>query len=99
MWPSRDCISKGLTNNIAIFYAEKKKIWKGFYVVKEPEGENEGKTFLDYNGLLGLIPDHMSQCMRFPTMWYVGPAKPQISLRICTVWSEPLLVSWVFNDW
>ena len=35
---------------------------------------------------------HMtSQCMRFPTMWYVRPAKPQISLRICTVWSEPLL--------
>ena len=24
----------------------------------------------------------MSQCMRFPTMWYVRPAKPQISLRI-----------------
>ena len=30
--------------------------------------------------------------MRFPTMWYVRPAKPQISLRICTVCSEPLLV-------
>ena len=27
----------------------------------------------------------MSRDMRFPTMWYVGPAKPQISLRICTV--------------
>ena len=26
---------------------------------------------------------HMSQHMRFPTMWYVQPAKPQISLR-CT---------------
>ena len=24
----------------------------------------------------------MSQCMRFPTMWYVQPAKPQISLRL-----------------
>ena len=23
---------------------------------------------------------NMSQCMRFPTMWYVRPAKPQISL-------------------
>ena len=34
--------------------------------------------------------------MRFPTMWYVRPAKPQISLRICTVWSEPLLVAWIF---
>ena len=28
---------------------------------------------------------YMSQCMRFPTMWYVRPAKPQISLRICAV--------------
>ena len=25
----------------------------------------------------------MSQCMRFPTMSYVRPANPQISLRIC----------------
>ena len=46
----------------------------------------------------------LCQCMRFPTMWYVRPAKPQISLRICTVWSEPLLVAWVFyyceaTDW
>ena len=24
----------------------------------------------------------MSQCMRFPTMWYVRPAKPQISLLV-----------------
>ena len=35
----------------------------------------------------------MSHDMRFPTMWYVRPAKPQISLCIHTVWSEPLLVS------
>ena len=27
-------------------------------------------------------------------MWCVQPAKPQISLNICTVWSEPLLVAW-----
>ena len=36
--------------------------------------------------------------MRYPTVWYVRPAKPQISLRIRTVWSEPLLVIWVFYD-
>ena len=36
---------------------------------------------------------NMSQCMRFPTMWYVRPAKPQISLRIRAVWSEALLVA------
>ena len=28
---------------------------------------------------------NLSQCMRIPTMWYVRPAKPQISLRICAV--------------
>ena len=27
----------------------------------------------------------ISQCMRFPTMWYVRPANPQISLRIRAV--------------
>ena len=27
----------------------------------------------------------LSQCMRFPTIWYVQPAKPQISLRIRAV--------------
>ena len=26
---------------------------------------------------------YMSQCMRFLTVWFVRPAKPQISLRIC----------------
>ena len=40
----------------------------------------------------------LSQYMRFPTMWYVRLAKPQISLRIRTVWSEPLQVAWVFYD-
>ena len=29
--------------------------------------------------------------MRFPTMWYVRPAKAQTSLRIRAVGSEPLL--------
>ena len=28
---------------------------------------------------------YLSRDMRFPTMWYVRPAKPQISLRICAV--------------
>ena len=39
----------------------------------------------------------MSSGIRFPTMWYVRPAKPQISLQICAVWSEPLLVACIFN--
>ena len=31
------------------------------------------------------VSDHLSQCLKFPTMWYVPPAKPQISLRIHAV--------------
>ena len=45
---------------------------------------------------------YMSCDMGFPTMWYVRPAKPQISLRIRAVWSEPLLVVfilWVLSYW
>ena len=38
------------------------------------------------------VRSHMSQCMRFPTMWYVLPTKAQTSLRIRAVRSEPLLV-------
>ena len=40
----------------------------------------------------------MSRDMRFPTMWYVRPTKPQTSLRIRAVWSEPLLVAWIFYE-
>ena len=35
---------------------------------------------------------------RFPTTRYEQPAKPQISLRICAVWSEPLLVACIYYD-
>ena len=46
----------------------------------------------------------MSRAWDFPTLWYKRPAKPQISLRIPSVWSEPLIVAWVFygcsaTDW
>ena len=40
----------------------------------------------------------MSCDMRFPTMWYVQPAKAQTSLCIRTVWSEPLLVARIFYE-
>ena len=35
----------------------------------------------------------LSHDLKFPTMWYVGPAKVKISLRIRAVWSEPFLVA------
>ena len=37
----------------------------------------------------------MSRNMRFPTMWYVRPAKPPIRRA---VWSEPLLATWIFSE-
>ena len=41
----------------------------------------------------------MSRNIRFPTMWeYVRPAKPRVSLRIRSVWSEPLLVAWIYYE-
>ena len=36
--------------------------------------------------------------MRFQTMWYVRLAQAQTSLRMRAVWSEPLLVAWLFYD-
>ena len=43
-------------------------------------------VFPDHTHLIFFInTDYYSQYMRFPTMWYVRPAKPQISLRICAV--------------
>ena len=48
--------------------------------------------------IAGMIFSHtmryMSRDMRFPTMWYVRPAKAQTSLCIRAVWPEPLLVAW-----
>ena len=41
---------------------------------------------------------YMSCGSRFPTMWYVRPAKSQTSLRKCAVWSEPLLVACIFYE-
>ena len=42
---------------------------------------------------VGLSVLNLSHGMEFPTMWFVRPAKPQISLRIRTVSSMPLLVA------
>ena len=47
---------------------------------------------------MAFIKLNLSGNMRFTTMWYVQPAKPHISLCIHAVWSEPLLVAWVFYE-
>ena len=36
---------------------------------------------------------YLSQCMRFPTMWYLRPAKPQISLHIMHIHQENMVLS------
>ena len=42
---------------------------------------------------------HMSRLMTKPTKWHVHPAKTQISLGICSVWSESsLCAQWVAKD-
>ena len=46
-----------------------------------------------------LVNHNLSHDMRFPTMWYVRLAKPQISLRICAVWSETLLGAWIVYEY
>ena len=61
------------------------------------EMEKENRKLLKDNEYLRYRKD-LSSGMRFPTMWYVLPAKPQISLRLCTVWSEPLLVACIFFE-
>ena len=47
---------------------------------------------------IGTLANMLSRDMRFLTMSYVRPAKAQTSLRICAVWSEPLLVVRIFYD-
>ena len=41
----------------------------------------------------------LSRAMELQTMWNVRSTKPQISLRICAVWSEPLLVAWILYEY
>ena len=53
-----------------------------------------GRTFIHVT----LEVVKLSSNMIFPTMWYVRPAKAQTSLRIRAVWSEPLIVAWIFYD-
>ena len=55
---------------------------------------NQGKLFWPASNA-----QEMSGDMRYPTMWYVRPAQPQISLCIRAVCSEPLLVACIFYDY
>ena len=72
-------VSKGFVNvfHISLEQYMKHLINFGSYILSYPLG-----ICLPFSLKLIHIKTYMSQCMRFPTMWYVRPAKPQISLRI-----------------
>ena len=70
--------------------------WIEKSVLVMPIGDPGDRFF--YPTLTLMMGSYLSRVMAFPTMWYVRPAKPQISLRICTVCSEPLLVAWMFYE-
>ena len=55
-------------------------------------------SYVTLSNTVVYLNKYLSCDLRFPTMWYVRPAKPQISLRIRAVWSEPFLVAWIFNE-
>ena len=88
----------------SVYYLTLKMLWDHIFCVKVSSLSSKcGNAFsiiVKEQPDMGLLclPNNLSQYMRFPTMWYVRPAKPQISLRIPAVWSEPLLVAWVFYD-
>ena len=59
------------------------------------------KHFSHYKTLIHMLLSScfwLSRDMWFPTMWYMRPPKAQTSLRIRAVWSEPMLVAWIFYD-
>ena len=46
-----------------------------------------------------VVKTQMSRDMRFPTMCYVRPTMVHTSLRKSAVWSDPLLVAWIFYEY
>ena len=65
-------------------------------------GDKNGKTFIVKKRILTLsvcgvcvhVCFYMSRLMTKPTKWHVRPARTQISLGICPVWSESSLSAW-----
>ena len=58
-----------------------------------------GELILDIHYIKGNIIHSVAiNQMSFSIMWYVRPAKAQTSLLIRAVWSEHLLVAWIFYD-
>ena len=90
---SEECVDLNETTHYAAFhlglhyleYAKTKTIFRERNVILFG---NYSLWHLDiYNGPFQVycIKPEMSQCLRFSTMWYVRPAKPQISLHMGAV--------------
>ena len=58
---------------------------KPYVGIGDPFYLDHKKLILHALGQWDEVIYHMTQCKRFPSMWYVRPAKPQISLRIHAV--------------
>ena len=59
-----------------------KYLW---YKIRKSRSEVLVNVVVDHN--------HVGPGIIFLTVWCVRPARPQISLCLCTVWSETLLVA------
>ena len=74
---------KGQRSNHHIFKFQPNPSW-----AKKRPNRYTSFTLTRFRGTLELLftnKSNMRHGMRFPTMWYVRPAKPQISLRIRAV--------------
>ena len=68
-----------LKRNIWVYDRVLKSV--GYKTLVKPQLENDSTVWNMYSATTTDI-SKLSQCMRFPTMWYVRPAKLRISLRI-----------------
>ena len=65
--------------------------WLNLWLSSAPEYAEIRKIFSSCNTIIVESRFNLSHSMTKPTKWPVRPAKTQISLRICPVWSESLL--------
>ena len=80
----------------ATLYKENEPIREILVLVASSSRRSVPVLFACYKFRFSPVEDHiqtLGRDMRFPTMWYVRPAKAHTSLCILAVRSEPLLVA------
>ena len=79
------CITLHITNTFFNFWVSDYSIF-----------QSHDFTVFRHRGLSELVQVRVSHSMTKPTKWHVRPAKTQISLGICPIWSESSLCTlWV----